>query len=101
MKLKKGDNVILIAGKDKGKKGKIIKVFPKIEKVVVEGLNVLKKTQRPKKEGEKGTIIDLPMPLHISNVMIVDPKSGKGSRIGKKDLGGKFVRIAKKSNQEI
>lgn len=101
MKLKKGDNVILIKGKDKGKKGKIIKALPKEDKVIVEGLNMYKKHQKPRRQGEKGSTITLAMPIHVSNVMIVDPKKGVGSRIGKKKVGDKFVRIAKKSNQEI
>lgn len=101
MKLKKGDNVILIAGKDKGKKGKIVKALPKDNKVIVEGLNMFKKHQKPRRQGEKGTTISLAMPIHASNVMILDPKKGVGSRIGKKKVGDKFVRISKKSNQEI
>jgi large subunit ribosomal protein L24 len=101
MKLKKGDNVIVIAGKDKGKKGKIVKVLPMKNKVVVEDINVLKKSQRPRRSNEKGQIINIAMPINSSNVMIVDPKTGKGSRIGKKEVGGKMVRIARKSNQEI
>jgi large subunit ribosomal protein L24 len=101
MKLKKGDNVIVIAGKDKGKKGKIIRVLPLKNKVVVEDTNVLKKSQRPKRSNEKGQIINIAMPINSSNVMIIDPKTGKGSRIGKKEVGGKMVRIARKSNQEI
>ncbi len=101
MKLKKGDNVIIIAGKDKGKKGKIVRSLPTENKVVVEGLNILKKHQRPRKTGEKGQIIKIAMPINASNVMVLDPKTEKGSRIGKKELGGKMVRIARKSNQEI
>ena len=101
MKLKKGDHVIIITGKDKGKKGKIVRVLPDANKVVVEGLNILKKHQRPRKTGEKGQIIKIAMPINASNVMIVDPKTEKGSRIGKKKLGDKMVRIARKSNQEI
>jgi len=101
MKLKKGDNVIIITGKDKGKKGKIVRVLPEKNKVVIEGLNMMKKSQRPRKSGEKGQIISIAMPIHVSNVMIVDPKTGKGSRIGKKIIGDKKVRISKKSNQEI
>ncbi|MBU0612326.1 50S ribosomal protein L24 [Patescibacteria group bacterium] len=101
MKLRKGDNVIVMAGKDKGKKGKIIRVLVEKNKVVVEGANMTKKHQRPKKSGEKGQIISIAMPIHASNVMIVDPKSGKGSRIGKKKVGDKMIRIARKSNQEI
>lgn len=101
MKLKKGDNVILVTGKDKGKKGKIVKVLPRENKVIVESLNMIKKHQRPRKSGEKGQIINIAMPIHASNVMIVDPKTGKGSRIGKKRMGDKFIRIAQKSNLEI
>ncbi len=101
MKLKKGDNVILIKGKDKGKKGKITKVLPKDNKVIVDGLNMVKKHQKPRRQGEKGSTISISMPINASNVMIVDPKSGKGSRIGKKKVGDKFVRVARKSNQEI
>jgi large subunit ribosomal protein L24 len=101
MKLKKGDNVIIITGKDKGKKGKIVRVLPSENKVVVEGLNILKKHQRPRRSGEKGQVIKIAMPIHASNVQIVDPKSEKGSRIGAKKVGDTKVRIARKSNQEI
>jgi len=101
MKLKKGDNVIIVAGKDKGKKGKIVRVLVEKNKVVVEGANMTKKHQRPRKSGDKGQILNIAMPIHASNVMIVDPKSGKGSRIGKKKVGDKFIRVARKSNQEI
>ncbi len=72
MKLKKGDNVIAIAGKDKGKKGKIVKVLVEANKVVVEGLNMMKKHQRPRKSGEKGSTIDVAMPIHASNVKKID-----------------------------
>ena len=68
MKLKKGDNVIVITGKDKGKKGKIARVFPLKNRVVVEGINMMKKHQRPRKAGEKGSMLDMAMPLHASNV---------------------------------
>ena len=101
MKLKKGDNVIVTTGKDKGKKSKILRVLVKENKVIVEGVNMMKKHQRPRRSNEKGSMIDIAMPLHASNVQIVDPKSGKGSRIGMKIVGGKKVRIARKSNQEI
>lgn len=101
MKLKKGDNVIIVAGKDKGKKGKITRVLPEKNKVVVEDVNVFKKSQRPRRSNEKGQVINIAMPINASNVMVVDPKTGKGTRIGKKEVGGKMVRIARKSNQEI
>ncbi len=101
MKFKKGDNIIVIAGKDKGKKGKIVEVLPLKNKVIVEGVNMVKKHQRPKRSGEKGTKIDVAMPLHVSNVAILDQKTGKRSRIGKKKVGDKMVRITRKSEQEI
>jgi large subunit ribosomal protein L24 len=68
MKLKKGDNVKVITGKDKGKSGKILRVLVRQNKVIIEGLNVMKKHQRPRKSGEKGTMINIAMPLHASNV---------------------------------
>ena len=68
MKLKKGDNIIIIAGKDKGKKGKIIRVLVQKNKVIIEGANMMKKHQRPRKSGEKGSMVNIAMPLHASNV---------------------------------
>ena len=68
MKIKKGDNVIVISGKDKGKTGKILKVFPKLEKLVVEGVNIVKRRRKPRKEGAKGQTVEVTMPIHVSNV---------------------------------
>ncbi len=101
MKLKKGDNIIVLTGKDKGKKGKIALVLVKENKVIVDGINTMKKHQRPMRSGEKGKMVDKSMPIHASNVSFVDPKTSKPTKIGKKKVGDKFVRIAKKSNQEI
>ncbi|HAS80728.1 MAG: 50S ribosomal protein L24 [Candidatus Nomurabacteria bacterium GW2011_GWE1_32_28] len=101
MKLKKGDNVIVITGKDKGKKGKIVTVLVEKNRVIVEGVNMMKKHQRPRKSGEKGSKIDIAMPIHASNLMVVDPKTNLGTRIGKKKVNNKMVRVTKKSNQEI
>jgi large subunit ribosomal protein L24 len=70
MTIKKNDNVIILTGKDKGKTGKVIKSFPRDNKVVIEGLNLVKKHQRPRKEGQKGQVIDQAMPIHVSNVAI-------------------------------
>lgn len=70
MKIKKGDNVIIMAGKDKGKSGKVVRALPKENKVVVEGLNMTKRHQRPRKSGEKGTMISMAMPLNVSNVKL-------------------------------
>lgn len=72
MKIKKGDNVIIITGKDKGKKGKVVRVLVQKNKVVVEGANMMKKHQRPRKSGEKGSMVNIAMPLHVSNVKKVE-----------------------------
>ena len=72
MKIKKGDNVIIITGKEKGKKGKVVRVLVQKNKVVVEGANMMKKHQRPRKSGEKGSMVDMAMPLHVSNVKKVE-----------------------------
>jgi len=101
MRIKKGDNVIVIAGKDKGKKGKVSKAIPGLDKVVVEGVNMRKKHLRARRGGQKGQIVDFAVPMHVSNVAIVDPKSGKATRIGIKVEGRKRIRIAKKSGQKI
>jgi large subunit ribosomal protein L24 len=99
MKIKKGDSVIVIAGKDKGKTGKVVAAFPKDNKVVVEGVNISKRHQRSRKSGSKGQIIDKTMPISVSNVMIND--GGKRARVGKKLIGGKYVRINRKTGKEI
>lgn len=101
MKLKKGDNIIVITGKDKGKKGKIVRVLTQENKVIIEGINMMKKHQRPKTSNEKGSMKNIEMPINASNVMILDPKTGAQTRLGKKMVGDNFVRIAKKSGQEI
>ena len=91
----------MIAGKDKGKKGKVSKAIPGLDKVVVEGVNMRKKHLRARRGGQKGQIVDFAVPMHVSNVAIVDPKSGKATRIGIKVEGRKRIRIAKKSGQKI
>ncbi len=101
MKIKKNDNVIVIAGKDKGKKGKIVKAIPSFDKVVIEGVNIKKKHMRPRKSGQKGQIVEIAAPIHVSNVMIIDPKTDKPSRLGVEIVGGKKVRISKKSGEKI
>jgi large subunit ribosomal protein L24 len=102
MKLKKGDLVMVIAGKDKGKQGKITKVVLKDNKVIVENVNVMKKHAKASQSNPEAGIITKQLPIHASNVMLVDPKSGKPSRIGKmKAKDGHFVRFAKNSGTEI
>lgn len=101
MNIKKDDKVIVITGKDKGKKGSVVKALPKENKVIVSGVNVLKKHSRPRKSGQKGQVIEKTMPIHVSNVMLIDAKSGKVTRTGRKVMGDKKVRISKKSGNEI
>ena len=106
MKIKKGDQVLIISGKDRARKGKVLKVFPKEEKVLVEGINLHKKHVRPKKEGEKGQIIQVPSPLDISDMKLICSKCKKATRVGYKlvkfESGKKNkIRICKKCDQEI
>ena len=101
MKIKKGDKVIVITGKDKGKTGEVTKAMPKENKVIVSGVNMVKRHQKPTQENAGG-IVSKEAPIHVSNVAIVDPKSGKASRIGTKILDdGRKVRVAKKSGEVI
>jgi large subunit ribosomal protein L24 len=101
MKIKKGDTVLITSGKDRRKKGKVLTSFPPERKVIVEGINIRKKHQKPRRTGEKGQIVQLPGPLDISNVKLICPKCGKATRIGYKISGGKKYRICKKCKQEI
>ncbi len=101
MKIRKNDNVIVISGKDKGKTGKVIKALPRENRIIVSGVNIRKAHERPRKGGQKGQIVDKTMPIHVSNVMIVDPKTNKGSRVGITVDGGKKVRVSKKSGTTL
>ncbi len=101
MKIRKGDNIIVIAGKDKGSEGKVLEVFVRKSLVLVEGVNMKKKHQKAKKGGTKGQITEFAAPIHVSNVAIKDPKTGKPSRVGYKIEGGKKVRISKKSGSVL
>ena len=100
--VKKGDNVIVITGKDKGKKGRVIHAYPKEGRVLVEGVNLVKKHTRPSQVNPQGGIINKEATIHSSNVMLLDPKTGEPTRIGNKVLtNGDKVRIAKKSGEVI
>ena len=101
MKIRAGDTVVVISGKDKGKTGVIAEARPAEERVVIDGVNVVKKHRRATRAGGKGQIIDIAMPLHVSNVMLIDPKTGSRTRVGYKKEGGKRERIAKKSGSVI
>jgi len=96
MKIREGDKVQIIKGKDRGKSGKIIKSLPKESMVVVEDLNMRKKTIRPKKEGERGQVVSVPWPMRVESVMLVCSSCDKPTRLGHKEEGGKKVRYCKK-----
>jgi large subunit ribosomal protein L24 len=101
-RLQKGDDVIVIAGKDKGKKGKVMRLFPETEKVLVEGVNLVKRHMKPNPRMQQGGILEREQPLAASNVMLVDPSTGKGTRIKvKTDDKGVKIRVAAKSGEEI
>ena len=101
MKIKKGDTIIVISGKDKGKKGKILQVFPKDNRIVVEGINLRKKHVRPRRQGEKGQTVEMPSPFQVSNIKIICTKCKKPTRIGYKlQENGKKYRVCKKCGQE-
>ena len=100
--IKKGDTVYVNTGKDKGKTGKVIKVFVEEQRAIVEGLNIVSKNQKPNAKNPQGSIIKMEAPIHISNLNVVDPKTGKPTRIGRRlNEEGKLVRYAKKSGEEI
>lgn len=111
MYIKTGDLVAVIAGKDqfttdkKGvrtrKTGHVIKVYPKTNRVLVEGVNIVKKHQRPTQQDQKGKIVEKPAPIHVSNVLLVDPKTKTPTRVGFKVVNGKKVRVSKKSGEVL
>lgn len=100
--IKKGDEVIILAGKNKGEKGKVLRVIKDDDRAIVEGRNMVSKSTKPTAKNPQGGIIQVEAPIHISNLSLIDPKSGKATRVAiKVDENGKKVRIAKKSGEEI
>ena len=100
MKLKTGEKVVVVAGSNKGKEGKIAKILD--SKVIVEGVNIVKKHLKPKNNNGTGEIVEVEAPIHASNVMLVDPKTKKPTKVRvEKDSKGKKIRISKKSNEKI
>src|SRR5574342_1396231 len=95
MHVKKGDKVQVISGKDKGKQGVILEAYPKLNRVLVEGVNVVKKHAKPSQANPQGGILSQEAPIHVSNVMPIDPKSGNPTRVGYTTVDGKKVRVAK------
>ncbi|MGM0214021.1 50S ribosomal protein L24 [Enterococcus sp. AZ109] len=101
MFVKKGDKVKVISGKDKNKEGVILEVLPKKDKVVVEGVNVVKKHQKPSQTAAQGGILEFEAPIHVSNVMVIDPSNGEATRVGYKVVDGKKVRVSKKTGEVL
>ncbi|MCX4301247.1 MAG: 50S ribosomal protein L24 [Alistipes sp.] len=100
--VKKGDMVQVIAGDNKGKQGKVLKVEVDKQRAIVEGVNLVKKATKPNAQNPQGGIVEKEAPIHISNMLVLDPKSGKPTKVGRKlDEKGKLVRYAKKSGEEI
>ena len=100
--IKKGDTVIVISGNYKGTKGRVLEVIRKTDRAIVEGVNIIKKHTKPNAESPQGGIVEKEASIHISNLMVVDPKSGEPSRIGRRlNDKGKIIRYSKKSGEEI
>ena len=101
-KIKKGDKVVIIAGKNKGKRGEVRAVITKHDRVVVDGANIVKRHQRARQQGQASAIVERPAPLHMSNVMLIDPKTDKPTRVTFRRRGdGTLVRVAKRSGEDI
>ncbi len=106
-RLKSGDEVIVIGGKDRGKRGKILRVDPKHQRVFIEGLNMIKRHQKPRQVAgaqraeQVGGVIEREGPIHVSNVMLADPKEGKPTRVGVEIQDGKRLRIARRSGTRL
>ena len=100
--IKKGDTVIVIAGDNKGQQGKVFKVETSKQRAIVEGVNLVKKATKPNAQNPQGGIVEQEAAIHISNLQLLDPQSGKATRVGRKaNAEGKLVRYAKKSGEEI
>ncbi len=101
MHVKTGDKVKVITGKDKGKEGVILKTFPKKDRVIVEGINIVKKHRKASQTNPTGGILEEAAPIHVSNIMLIDAKTGEPTRVGSKVVDGKKVRVSKKTGEII
>ena len=99
MHVKKGDKVKVLSGKDRGKEGVILEVYPKIERVLVEGINMVKKHAKPSQDNPQGGILNQEAAIHVSNVLPLDPKTGEPTRVGFEIRDGEKVRVSKKSGE--
>ncbi len=102
-RIKSGDQVVVIAGRDKGKSGKVMKLLPKTDRILIEGVNVAKRHSKPSQKDPQGGVVEKTLPVHISNVLLMDPKTQKGTRVGRRLVEGKkgaastWERISRKS----
>ncbi len=101
LKIKTGDTVVVIAGDHKGSEGKVMRVYREKNKAIVEGVNLVSKHEKPSTQNPQGGIVEKEAPIHISNLSLIDPKSGEPTRVGYRMENGKKIRFSKKSNQEI
>lgn len=101
MFVKKGDKVKVITGKDKNKEGVVLTALPKQDRVIVEGVNMIKKHQKPSAAAPQGGIVEMEASIHVSNVMLIDPATGEPTRVGFKDVDGKKVRVAKRTGNVL
>ena len=102
MKIKRDDTVLIISGNDKGKRGRVLRVYPEQDRIIVEGVRMMKKHTKPTQRDPQGGIIEREAPLHVSNAMLVDPKNDEPTRVGRQRLDeGRRVRVAKRSGEMI
>ena len=101
MRVKKGDTVKVLSGKDKGKTGEVLEILPKTNKIVVKGINIIKKHTKPRKQGEEGGILSMEGAIHVAKVNVVCPKCGKATKIGYSEEKGEKVRVCKKCGAKL
>ena len=101
MRIKKGDTVKVLSGKDKGKTGEVLEITPKENKVIVKGVNIIKKHVKPRKQGEEGGIISMEGAMHVAKVAVVCPKCGKATKVGYSEEKGEKVRVCKKCGAKL
>lgn len=101
LNIRRDDKVIVLTGKDKGKTGTVLEVMPEAEKLIIEGVNMVSRHQKARRQGETGGIVQKPAPIYACKVALVDPKSGKATRVGYRMEDGKKVRYAKKSGEKV
>jgi large subunit ribosomal protein L24 len=100
-RIRKGDRVIVITGKDKGKSGVVMEVRPREQRCLVEGLNIMKRHTKPRPPNEPGGVIERPAPIHLSNVALIDPRDGRATRIRIEEVDGRTVRVSSRSGERL